>query len=279
MNGFITLLALGIPAFLLLPLIAVMIRMRGVKDNAEQKDREEGIHETPKKQKFHFTVPAWAGWTIVILVVLGTIGIVDHAISGKELREAPARKIGVLPAPRNNGPHTQIREVAPDVFDVSIDGTNEPDEGRNGHDTGLTLNPGECALIGHTGGHLSYMTGFTLTQERFAFASDPISGGRSYAWLTAGDQIRYRVDGTGGNAVYIVLRGPTPNLESRPQKFSRDFETLETCNTFFTVPARVFLFFNSTEYFVDRLSGEKQDGFRLNGWDGSRAVFRVARQP
>lgn len=160
---------------------------------------------------------------------------------------------------KHNLPHTKIIPNERGWL-ISIDGTNEYDGSRLGHNTKLQLNPGQRAEIEFIGGKINYNTigGYSYVP----WENRTYENVREYL----GERVRYKIPFAGNN-VLVVLRA---NKEQRVFKITNRVSSVTNP---LSHPATIYLFYNGIEYYLE--NGKLEDEFRWIGCDGSKMYFEI----
>lgn len=209
------------------------------------------------------------GILLIVGIVLIVASVCNPSSRISENGGSPELKI---PAPLRIGPHTNIIPMSEyeNWHRISIDCTNDFDGTRMGHNTERILKPGESIEIRYAEGWCSYKK--NLKPDKIELGKAGPSGGfdLSESDIKQGKRIRYPNIRDGYLAVLVILR--TDSGKEEIKKFPNG-RILQITNLF-DEPAKLFFFFNGLESFYNT-QGEREDGFKYNGWDGSRVVFDI----
>lgn len=243
--------------------------------------------------RFLMNIFKWFVWGVIAYIIFVVLiqPYVDFDALDEKFNETTERIEQQMPSdsvlPQKNlppisriGPPTKTSpvKISPEgtleFIKVSVDGTNEyesyPVGKRNGHDTTMILEAGECVEVEHVAGVLSYI--YQTREGNYKIGHPQIYGGDSWAILGYGDTAFHPYEDTRNAVLLVIWSGNDYEVFRIPQAH----EKVAGCNTF-AKPAHVSLFFNTPELLRDHATGVQEDMFSYNGWDGSRAVFDIKR--
>lgn len=163
-------------------------------------------------------------------------------------------------------PHSQtdIIQKRKNVWLIGIDGSNEYDKERMGHNTKIKLKPGEKAEIEFIGGKISYHTDDDYTYYYYPWGNRDYSAVKKYL----GESVRYEKIKNAGNSVLAILRS------GKKEKVYKINSKTTMVKNMFSEPATIFLFYNGKEFHLNSQM-EIEDTFQWAGCDGSKMYFGV----